>query len=293
MTVDLQPETEPTIRLRRPGVVLIACGLGAILCIAAGLKLADLFVSPVEDIRTILTLLGSTVELLVGAAMVFRVRPAVSVPAGGLLFVMLAGVSLIGMTRGIASCGCLGAVTMPPWVLLAFDVGAAIALLGGPLTSGRSRIKRALAIGAAGIGTFLAGLGVGAIVYPHPTAAAAATSLEAVAAAGDVAIDPDQLKGRPFVLIPFIRIDADLSRGEWKIILARPGCRLCERRLRGSACEPRGQERVAVVLADDKEGWALPEECKAVLGHLGREKTWVFHPPLIVRLVDGRVTEAF
>jgi hypothetical protein len=293
MTVDLQPETEPTIRLRRPGAVLIARVLGAILCIASGLKLADLLGSPVEGVGTILTLLGSSVELLVGAAMLFRIRPNVSVLAGGLLFVMLAGVSLIGTTRGIASCGCLGAVTVPPWVLLAFDVGAAIALLGGSLTSGRSRIKRAVAIGAAGIGTFLAGLGVGAIVYPHPPAAAAATSPEAVAAAGDVAIDPDQLKGRPFVLIPFIQIDADLSRGEWKIILARPGCRLCERRLRGSACEPRGQERVAVVLADDKEGWTLPEECKAALGHLSREKTWVFHPPLIVRLVDGRVTEAF
>ena len=285
--------TERKMRWRRPGSALIAQVLGGVLCLAAALKLADLFGSAPEEVDSTLTLIGSSVELLVGVALLFRVQPAVSVPAAGLLFISLAGASLMATMRGVTSCGCLGAVTVPPWVMLVFDVGAAIVLLQGLWKSSRSRIKPALALVAVSIGVFLAGSGVGSIVYPRPTARIAATSPEAVAAATSVTIDPAQLKGHPFVLIPFIRIDADLSRGEWKIILAVPGCRLCERRLRGSACQPTGQERVAVVLAEDKEGWTLPAECKAIVGHLSGEKTWVFHPPLIVRLADGRVIEAF
>ena len=48
-----------------------------------------------------------------------------------------------------------------------------------------------------------------------------------------------------------------------------------------------------MVLVKDQAGWAVPQECKAATGLLSPEKTWAFHVPMIVRLADGRVTEAF
>jgi hypothetical protein len=293
MSADTRSSPAEKTWIIRPSATLVARVLGGVLCLAAVLKLVDLFVSPVEGVDLILPLIGSSVELLLGAALLFRIQPAVSVPAAGLQFVLLAGVSLIGTLRAVKTCGCLGMVAMPPWALLVFDVGAAIALLWGPMTSGGMRIKPVLAISAACIGVFLAGMAGGSILYPPQPAGLTATSAEAVATARSVVIDPEQLKGRPFFLLPYIQIDADLSRGEWKIILALPACRLCERRLRGAACRPEGNEQVAVIFAGAKEGGSLPKECDAVVGHLSREKTWAFHAPLIVRLADGRVTDAF
>jgi hypothetical protein len=232
------------------------------------------------------------VEFIVGAALISRVWPWVSAPGGGLLFVLLAGASLIGASRGVASCGCLGMVAMPPWIMLVFDGGAAVVLLWGPRTARAGRPDQATALDAACIGAFFTGLAIGSILYPRLGPTATAASPESVAAAGTVVIDPGRLRGRPFFLRPYIRIDADLSRGQWKVILARPGCRRCEQRLRTGECRPEGAERVAVVLSEEKEGWMAPENCKAVLGSLSRDKTWLFEAPLTLRVTDGRVTEA-
>lgn len=270
----------------------MAGAIGCLLCLTAALKLVDLFVSSAEGSGLILPLVGSSVEALVGVALIFRIQPAVSIPAAGLLFVVLAGASLIGTGRGVARCGCLGMVPMPPWILLVCDVGAAGVLLRGPLTSRRDRPGPKRALLAACIGAMFTGLAVGSILYPRPGAMVPATSAEAVAAARTVVIEPAELRGRPFFLLPSIRIDADLSVGEWKVILARAGCRMCERRLRSGGCDPDGQERVAVVLAAEREGWVLPEGCRAAVGHLSPDKTWLFDGPLILRLVDGRIVEA-
>jgi hypothetical protein len=278
--------------MMRPSAALIPRVLGAILCLAAILKVIDLFLFPFERVESLVTLPGSSVELLVGTALLLRIQPAVSIPAGGLLFAMLAGVAMFGTVRGVSRYGCLGMVPMPPWVMLVFDLGAAIALFWDPWTSRPGRVKQAIALATASTGALFAGLAIGAVLYPRPGPTATATSAEAIATARSVTIEPGQLRGRTCFLLPYIRIDADLSRGAWKVILARAHCRKCERRLRSGGCEPDGQERVAVVLAERREGWKLPEDCKAILGHLSPEKTWLFDGPLTLRLIDGRVSEA-
>jgi len=101
--------------------------------------------------------------------------------------------------------------------------------------------------------------------------------------------EPRNLKSdRPFPLLPYIRINADLTQGEWKIIFAKWDCSTCERFLRGGNCKPNGQERVAVVLVIDKEDWTLYQECKAVLGGLSPKKIWRIQTPTTLRLKDGR-----
>jgi hypothetical protein len=252
----------------------------------------DAFAAPDHAPESTLALVGSGVELTLGLALMLRLWPAVSAPAAGLLFALLAGVSLIGTTRGAASCRCLGALAAPPWILLIFDVGAAAFLLGRLRTSAPIRGTQAWVFVAAGVGFLFVGLAIGSIAYPRSGAATPATSAKAIAAARTVIIEPARLEGRPFFLLQFIRIDADLSRGEWKVIMARPGCRKCDRRLKSGECKPDGQERVAVVLADENEGWNLPGECEAVVGRLSKEKTWLFEAPLIVRLRGGRVSAA-
>src|SRR5262249_15278263 len=150
-----------------PRRVWIARLLGGVLCLAAVMKGIDLFASPAEGSESILTLVGASVEFLIGAALIFRVLPWGSVPGGGLLFVLLAGASLIGASRGVASCGCLGMIAIPPWIMLVFDGGAAVALLWGPRTARAGRPDQATALDAVCIGLFFTGMAVGSILYPR------------------------------------------------------------------------------------------------------------------------------
>jgi len=281
-----------TNRSARPWADYMKRTLGGVLCLAAALKAASAFSSPLPGLDAILALVGSSVEVAIGVALILRFRPSISLPSAGLLFVFLAGVSWIGTVRGVASCGCFGAVAVPPWVLLVFDAGAAIALLWRPWTSGTgaSKLKQPVALAAAGVGIFLVGLAVGSFLYPRLGTVTSMLSPEAIAAANTVIIERSNLHlGRPFPLLPYFRIDADLSRAEWKIILVRAGCRKCERRLRGGDCKPEGQEHVAVVLVEEKKGWVLYKECEAVLGVLSPDKTWSFDAPLTVWLKDGQL----
>jgi hypothetical protein len=272
---------------------LIKRALGGVLCLAAVLKVVNVSTSGAAEFESLLGLVAAVVELVVGAALTFCFWPSISVPAGGLLFVLLAGASWIGTTRGAASCGCFGSVAVPPWILLILDGGAAFALLSSLWTSVASSEKRAAALIAACISSAYIGLALGSILYPRLGAMTLVLSPEAIAAANKVVLDPSELRlGRSFPLLPYIRIDVDLSRGDWKIIMARPGCPRCEHGLRAGECQPESQERVAVVLANEMAGWTLPPNCEAVVGRLSPDKTWLFQAPLIFRLTNGRITQA-
>jgi hypothetical protein len=282
---------EGALAQARPWADLTMQTLGGVLCLAAVLKALNAFTSQAADFASFSALVASVVELVVGAALFLRFRPSVSLYAGGLLFVLLAGVSWIGTIRGYASCGCFGAVALPPWILLVFDGAAAAALLWNMRTSGTWTEKQAIAFVAACIAIAYIGTAVGSVIYPRLGVVTSVLSPETIEAASTVIISPGEIQsGRRFPLMPYIQSDVDLSRGNWKIILAKPGCPRCEQRLRGGECQPDSQERVAVILAKETTGWALPERCKAVLGWLSSEKYWNFDAPLIIRLVDGRVS---
>jgi hypothetical protein len=264
--------------------------LGGVLCLAAVSKALSASMSQGNQFDLVSGLVASVVELVVGAALVLHFRPSISLPTGGLLFVLLAGVSGIGTSRGAASCGCFGAVAVPPWILLLFDMGAAAALLWRSLTSGTWSEKQVVALVTACIVNAYIGMAVGSVLYPRLGPLTSLLSPQAIQAASTVIIRQSELqRDRPFPLLPYI-INVDLSRGNWKVILAKPGCSRCEQRLRRGECQPESQESVAVILAKEKTGWTLPESCKAVVGWLSSDKNWDFEAPLIIRLVDGRVS---
>lgn len=296
MSVDTPPDGEPPARPSRRGAGLVPRVIGALLCLAAGLKIFDLFDSYGAGVGWTIAMTAASVELLIGAALVLRVWPSVVEPVGGLLFVLLGSVALIATTRGAALCGCLGEVPMPPWVLLIFDAAAAVALLWKPRTSGRYRGRHFGRLDAACAGAFFVGATIGSVLYERYIPVTRAISEELIGGSNPFTIDPNRFRGQPFFLRRFIRIDADLSRGRWKVILTRPGCRKCDRLIRSEGCQPEGDERVAVVLtprqgADDRD-WELPEGCQAIRGELDPKKTWEFQPPLVFHLKDNKVIEA-
>lgn len=277
------------------GLVLRA--IGALLCLGAGLKILDLFDSWGEGVGWTLALIASSVEMVAGVGLMAGVWPSVFRPAAGLLFVLLSAVSMIGATRGVASCGCLGAVPMPPWVLMVVDLAAAVVLLWGPRASEKYRGRQFVGLDAACIGAFFMGTTIGSVAYPRHVNVTTPLSVELIQRSGEFEIDPHRFRGQPFFLAPFIHLDGDLMHGRWEVILTRPGCRKCDRMIRAEAGRPEGDERVAVVLpprvgGDDRD-WEMPEGAKAIRGELTPpDKRWIFVPPMVFHVVDGKVVDA-
>ncbi len=272
-----------------PSADQITRGIGGFLCLAAVLKVGDAFVSYEFGPGSMIPLVGAAIELFLGVALVFRVDSRISVPAAGILFALLAGMSLLGTIRGVASCGCLGALILPPWVLLIVDLAAAGVLLWRVRSSGSFNHRQVRFLYAACVAVFSFGLATSLILHPQSSTTADATSAYAIAWARTVIINPEQLQNRPWSLGRQIAIDADLSHGDWKVIIARAGCHRCESYIKSGACNPEGRERVAVVVAGGNEDWAVPTECQAVVGHLSKDKTWMFNPPITLWLTEGRV----
>src|SRR5262249_47004440 len=136
MSEEPRPDREPQTHPKRPSPALVVRIIGALLCLSAGLKIFELFDYPRGGIGESLLLAASSVELLVGAALILRIWPGVFVPATTLLFIALATMSMQGAARGIWRCGCFGPVPMPTWAMMIIDAAAAAALIWALLRSG-------------------------------------------------------------------------------------------------------------------------------------------------------------
>ena len=276
---------DETKRRSRPWSDDTARMLGAVLCAAAILKGVAAFHSPGEGLDTILPVVGAAVEVVIGVALLLRVRPSISVPAASLFFALMAGAAWVGTVGGAASCGCFGSLEVPPRVMLVFDAGAAAALLWGMRRSGAMRQQQTVNLLAACIASFLISIVVGSTLHLK------LRSQPTLQSPNGMNLEQSVLRlGEPFILLPYIQIDADLSQGEWKIIFANSECRTCKQVLRGGGCKPEGQERVAVILVNRDEGWTLYKECQAVLGRLVPGKNWNISTPRTIWLKDGRLS---
>ncbi len=123
---------QDSLRYQSTASRLVRAGLGAFLLVAAGLKLHSLAFDPLpqDSLLSSPRLLIATieVEILLGLWLVsgWSARAAWVSALG--FFALLAGVSLHLALTGQRSCGCLGPVTVSPWVTFGLDVGA-VALL--------------------------------------------------------------------------------------------------------------------------------------------------------------------
>jgi hypothetical protein len=179
--------------------------------------------------------------------------------------------SLTAAVAGRASCGCFGTASIPPWVTLIVDcmvaVGAAWLARGWVLLAGAGTLA---AVTAYAVGEQLVQKG-GPIQPPAEWLGEPAPFLEPA-------------RGQP---------DGDsLGRGEWLVVLWRPGCQRCRDTLRDFAgwSASDGVRFATVQLGPD----AVPDDETGDHSEVVRvtipDPRWSRLPvPVIVRLTDGTV----
>lgn len=188
-------------------------------------------------------------------------------------------------TSGAATCGCFGALNVHPWWTFAIDA-AVVAGLAASIAWGTNAVpivarpRQAIAL------AMLCGVALGGTVFAAALRAAGSSSL----AAGDglVVLEPEAWIGQRLPIAEFI--DADLSQGEWTVLLHRHDCPDCQEAT--PQYESLAAGRNVALVEVPPFGQEVANSGPAVYTRLREERDWFVQTPVEMRLSSGVVVGA-
>jgi hypothetical protein len=204
---------------------------------------------------------------------------------------------------GKKSCGCFGAVQIPPWYTAAFDICAVAGLLiCKPPVISPQRPHSVRRIVFAGV-IVLAGVATAAVWEAHRpvvvmTDLGAAEDVDQFGAAGSlVVLEPSGWIGKRFSLAGHIDVGSKLDSGRWIVMLVHHDCDECIAavpRYEAMAARHAGVKLAIIEMPPyATAGEQLPITADVALsGRLDTTRDWFATTPVAVLLKDGVVREA-
>lgn len=236
---------------------------------------------------------GSTVilvqyEIALGLSLAFGLASAFVDKICIATFSCFAVFSIGSGILGNESCGCFGAIEIPPFVTALVDVVIVAVLLLlcdiQPIASrGVSRTNILLVV--------LMGVGFSAINLAGFFRLAGAPALDnstVHSKASIVRLEPRKWIGHPCPLLPYVRSLTNLDVGNWFLVLYRPGCADCEKVLSRMEDFTAGGN-VAAVSTSPSLTRPKQEHSDLKYGSLSTGVTWIVDTPIVIVLRDGRV----
>lgn len=271
------------------GFGLVRILLATLLIVAAYLKADNLLSGPAPQWSEFLLVLF---ELSLAGVLLSSVRSNIAWWMATSCFGGFACVAFYKMLVGEQSCGCFGAVSTSPWVALTIDLLALAALI----LTGHSRMSdsdhRKPSLAAARFPSLRA-IGMACILIVTLKA-----GWTMAADRSTRTIDPHQWISVRLPLLDSIDIGNRLAKGEWLVVLHRPGCGDCEELIEQiddlqSKEKPESNTQIAIIsmgestLAEPK----VHASVTLVLGALSVSgESWI-PTPLIAQIRDGLVSD--
>jgi hypothetical protein len=216
-----------------------------------------------------------------------------------LLFLAFADLSLYQAMSGADSCGCFGLLKINPWLTFTLDVVIALGLgrVWIRLRADKSLNRAGVALCNARfrIAIVLALTGLVIVTLPQSLQSARDTSSGDPGAKGSlVVMKPDTWVNKPLILTQYVEISADLTRGEWIVLVYHSDCPKCRDALLKYVClaelsaSKRGAPGIAFVEVPPYrvDEFTLKD---AVHGRLRDEYEWFVQTPVEIRLSGGKV----
>lgn len=228
--VMLNARTDATASQRprdaRPLTLLLVCG-GLLIAVAGAAQLlsAEPHSNAIAPFVALPSALLASVEMAAGLFMALGSRrwPRAAWLVAVLAYLLLTETSILHWAAGASSCGCFGAVRINPRITTLVDLTIVLAL-----ASVWPMAWRRLDIVAVQPTWLSASIAAAVVVLPTCFAVLAhRTHMQHRQASG--AIDVRQWIGVACPLLDRIDCGAELAKGDWTVILYRPGCQECQR----------------------------------------------------------------
>lgn len=201
------------------------------------------------------------------------------------LFVVFSCVNAYQTLIGSATCGCFGAWTVSPLLMLLVDLSLLACYLltwpreGETFPHGLAGVTAAtLAFTASAAVTF-------SILPPGAERAAKSLSDALQRATGGLVLRPEDWVGRQFPLLDLIESSSELSLGEWDLLFAYQGCMECRAEMR-RFCSGTSDGKILIDLDSSLSNRQLGC-CRVV--QLNGNHRWIINAPVVVHLSSGRV----
>ncbi|MDR1964117.1 MAG: hypothetical protein LBQ50_10095 [Planctomycetaceae bacterium] len=281
--------------------------VATILLIAAGLKAYQLATTPLlgEGLLYARWFNNFVVEfeLFFGIWLIFGLLPKLTWLASIGLFSIFAIVSFYKAISGEVSCGCFGAVTVNPWITMTFDTGVVVLLaFCRSVTAEPIILKRIfnkvlpVSIISSLLFSYLAIAMplTWAILTYEPTTLV--SNGRVVGDAKVVMLYPQEWIDKKFPLLEYTIIQADLSKGNWLVVLYGTDCTKCEKKLiywksNGIPVNTEG-EKVALLEISGHSENALRSRFDGgpwQWGSLKQTNVWYVETPTVLKIENGIV----
>jgi hypothetical protein len=269
--------------------------VGVLLLFSASLKAWDGSGHSIADAKIAYALI--VVELALAAACFAGFQPRKVRLLLLMLFTCFAGYAAYFLTTGAESCGCFGAVTVPPAWTLSLDISVLTLLWKWqPEEEGVGEQSNAA------YGWMKWGMVYAAMVLPatavflvrQPTALASEESLAKVR--GIIVLEPESWVGQPLPIISEVDVGDELATGEWLVLLYHHDCPKCQEVMslfrqraeqlarEGNAC------RIALIETPPHASPLLADRGTSCLeGRLSDQREWFVQTPVEISLKEGRV----
>lgn len=273
---------------------LVRIALACVLLTASALKCWQLATEPATgtgllESRPIL-MVTVEFELFFGFLLLANIWAKPSWALALACFGLFTCVSVCKALSGHASCGCFGRVSVNPWYTGILDLAVVVSLL-------RSRPKESYFTTRRAIAVLVIWLLIG---FPAAYAMARYTptrlsDMEDILGKGKVVVlEPEKWIGKPFPLLDYIDIGAELREGEWGVLLYHHDCPQCREMMRDvpRITKETGVRQVCLLEMPPYGDLhvALDHMTRTIrLGKLDNKRDWFAATPILMVLKGGRV----
>jgi hypothetical protein len=292
-------------------LALIRLVLGALLLVAAGLKGYQLLTDTVSGTngRLAIWLASATVpvEIVLGIWLFSGRRLQVVSSSAFHLFGAFAAYSSVHAMRGTPSCGCLGYLTINPWITFVIDVLAMGILFYFRRAICRSRpcshfvhsreiYGQVLPVDTRRITTIplCVSISLGLIAGWEATASEKKLS-SAIRDKQYFVFEPETWIGKRLPFLSAISIGPQLERGRWGIVLYHSDCMKCREilsdpvRLRADFKHESTRTRIALIEVPPFENGFPIQSSGFFLGRLSADREWFVTTPVEIQLENGAI----
>jgi hypothetical protein len=196
---------------------------------------------------------------------------------------------------GYETCGCFGALSVPPFFTATMDAALFLiwlksrSLFVSRINSSISHRLFCLAA-AASIPLIL----VSAVSLFGPSKH---DEHGRFSGTGPVVLDPRSWVGKRCPLLAYVNTSADITTGSWAIVLVHHDCKSCQRLIAQLATDPSGSGlngrhcRIAIVQVPplSNSGSIEGDDSQFAVGHLNTDRVWFVQCPVIIVCDDGVV----
>ncbi len=231
-------------------------------------------------------LVGIQLELALGIALITGVFQQVIRRIALIAFIGFAAFSLYRLLSAHESCGCFGALLVPPWVTLLVDSAVVAALLT------RRDIKRPSCPPRWALAAYiLFATPLLASSTAHWLTAGTATNRLVDTIGSLTILEPEAWVGKPFPLTEYLEPEISLSQGECVVLLYHHDCPDCQAVLpKYEQLASFDSSRQVFVIEIPPYGPTQHPDSAAHFIRLSDRQKWFVQTPLEVIVVDGLVT---